>query len=87
MKEFLKSELVKLKIQESKLRQQNLNKKEIINTGILSVVGQSLTPTIHQVGMSFGIKRTHKGKYRVHGKTYRNKKLAEKRWIGITNNV
>lgn len=81
MKESLKSELTKLKLQDLKLRQQILNKKEIINNGILSVVGQSLTPTIHKLGMSFGVKRMHTGHYKVHGKRYRTKKLAEKRWL------
>lgn len=81
---LLKAELEKFKTEETKL--QSLLRKNLFNpdfamSGVLSAVGWSLTPTIHKVGMSFGIKRTKTGSYRVHGKTYRTKKLAETRWM------
>ena len=79
-KDSLKAELEKLKVKANKLKEQP-NAKNLV----YSIIGNSLTPMIHDIAKNYTVKRTHTGKYRVHGKTYRTRKLAEKAWYNDSN--
>lgn len=81
-REALKAELERLKDREAKLRLQNLKSKPFTWSTDLtySIIGQALAPQIHKVAQDYAIRRTHTGKFKVHGRTYRTKKLAEKAW-------